>query len=389
MRPGGAGPRPVSRLALPALFFASVAVFADLYVTQPILPLLSQEFGVPAPTAALTVSVVVLMIALVSNAYGPLADARGRKPVMVATCAALAVPTFLCAAAPTFPILVGLRALQGLLMPGVAAVAVAYIGDEYAGAALGPAVGSYIAASVLGGLTGRVASGWIAAHFSWRGPFLVFGAVTLLAALGMGLHLPDSPRGPAGSVGSAFREMGAHLKDRRIAGGLVIGFAIFFGFIAIFTYLPYYLTAPPFGLSTAKVSGVYLVYVAGVATSWLAGRASQRFGRRALMGAGFLVASAAVVGTLARTLPAVVLGLVALCVGMFMVQGTAPAFVNAAATQAKGGAGALYTTFYYLGATFGSVLPGYAWQIWGWPGVVAACLASFSVGLFAVLFLCA
>lgn len=376
-------------MRLLALFFASVAVFADLYITQPILPLLSQGFGVTAPTAALTVSVVVLMIALVSNAYGPLADAFGRKPVMVASCAALAVPTLLCAAAPTFPVLVLLRALQGLLMPGVAAVAVAYLGDEYAGAALGPAVGSYVAASVLGGLTGRVASGWIASHFSWRAPFLVFGALTLLAAAGMALHLPASPRGNARSVGSAFREMAGHLKNRRIVGGLVVGASIFFGFIAIFTYLPYYLTAPPFGLSTAKVSGVYLVYVSGIATSWLAGRAAGRLGRRAIMTVGFLVAGAAALGTLAGSVEAVVLALVGLCIGMFMVQGTAPAFVNATAREAKGGAGALYTTFYYLGATFGSILPGYAWQAWGWPGVVAACLAAFLTGLLAVVFLCA
>jgi YNFM family putative membrane transporter len=382
------GRRSESRLALFALFFASVAVFADLYVTQPILPLLSHEFAVPAPTAALTLSVVVLMIALVSNAYGPLGDAWGRKPVMVASCFVLAVPTLLCAVAPTFPVLVALRALQGLLMPGVAAVAVAYIGDEYAGAALGPAVGSYVAASVLGGLTGRVASGWIASHFSWRGPFLVFGLVTLAGAAGMALHLPATPRGRSRSIGTAFREMAGHMKDRRIVGGLLIGASVFFGFIAIFTYLPYYLTAPPFNLSTAKVSGVYLVYVAGIGTSWLAGRASERFGRRAIMAGGFLVAAAAALGTLTDSIAGIVLSLVALCVGMFMVQGTAPAFVNATAREAKGGAGALYTTFYYLGAAFGSVLPGYAWQAWGWPGVVGACLASFAAGLLSVVFLC-
>jgi YNFM family putative membrane transporter len=386
--PGAPRP-PGSALALPALFFATVAVFADLYVTQPILPLLSHEFGVSAPEAALTVSVVVLMVALVSNTYGPLADAWGRRPVMIASCAALSVPTFLCAAAPTFPALVVLRALQGALMPGVAAIAVAWIGDAYAGAALGPAVGSYIAASVLGGLTGRVASGWIASHFSWRAPFLVFGALTLLGAAGMALHLPASPRPGGATVGGAFREMAGHLRNRRIVGGLVIGFSVFFGFIAVFTYLPYYLTAPPFGLTTAQVSGVYLVYAAGIATSWTAGRASARLGRRTLMAAGFLVAAAAVAVTLTPSLGLVVGGLVALCVGMFLVQGTAPAFVNATATEAKGGAGALYTTFYYLGATFGSVLPGYAWQAWGWPGVVGACLAAFAAGLLAVAFLCA
>ena len=377
------------RLALLALFFATVGIFADLYVTQPILPLLSREFGVSAPEAALTVSVVVLMMALVSNAWGPLADSLGRKPVMVGSCLALVVPTALCAFAPTFPALVALRALQGALMPGVAAVAVAWIGDAYAGEALGPAVGSYVAASVLGGLTGRVASGWIASHFSWRAPFLAFGLVTLLGALGMALHFPAGPRLEPTPMRRAFGDMLQHLRNRRIVGGLIAGFTVFFGFIAVFTYLPYHLSGPPYGFSTGRISSFYLVYAAGIATSWTAGRASRAFGRRALMASGFVVAAAATAGTLAPSIPAVVGALVLLVVGMFMVQGTAPAFVNATAEEAKGGAGALYTTFYYLGATFGSVLPGYAWQAWGWPGVVGSCVAAFAAGLLAVALLCA
>ena len=391
-RASGQRPSPrdgAPRRALVALFFATVAVFSDLYITQPILPLLSREFGVPAPTAALTLSVVVLMIALVSNAWGPLADAFGRKPVMVFSCALLAVPTFLCAAAPTLPALVFLRALQGILVPGVTAVAVAYLGDQFAGPKLGPAVGGWVAASVTGGLTGRVGSGWIASHLSWRAPFLVFGAFTLAGALGMARFLPTSERGSPLSVGIAFREMLGHLRDRRLVGGFLIGGSVFFGFIGIFTYLPYYLTAPPFRLSTGLISAIYLVYGAGILTSIAAGRLSGRFGRRALMATGFFIAAFAAILSLVRALPVVIVSLVVLCVGMFFVQGTAPAFVNATAREAKGGAGALYTTFYYLGATFGSVLPGYAWQAFGWPGVVAACLGAFALGLLADFFLCA
>jgi YNFM family putative membrane transporter len=378
-----------NRRALFALFFATVAVFSDLYVTQPILPLLSREFGVPAPTAALTLSVVVLMIALVSNAWGPLADAFGRKPVMVWSCALLAIPTFLCAFAPTLPLLVVLRGAQGLLLPGVTAVAVAYLGDQFSGPRLGPVVGGWVAASVLGGLTGRVGSGWIASHSSWRTPFAVFGVVTLAAALGMALFLPPSVRKGRVSVGRAYREMLGHLRDRRLVGGFLIGGSVFFGFIGIFTYLPYYLAAAPFGLSTGSISAIYLVYGAGVLTSILVGNLSGRFGRRALMATGFLIAAAAVVLSLVPVLAVVIFSLVVLCVGMFFVQGTAPAFVNATAREAKGGAGALYTTFYYVGATLGSVLPGYAWQAFGWPGVVAACLLAFGLGLLADLVLCA
>ena len=377
------------RKALLALFFATVAVFADLYVTQPILPLLSREFGVPAPAAALTLSVVVLMIALVSSAWGPLADAFGRKPVMVWSCALLALPTFLCAAAPTLPILVLFRGAQGLLLPGVTAVAVAYLGDQFGGSRLGPAVGGWVAASVMGGLTGRVASGWIASHSSWRAPFVVFGVVTLAAALGMALFLPSSARKGRLSVALSYREMLGHLRDRRLVGGFLIGGSVFFGFIGIFTYLPYYLTAPPFGLSTGSISAVYLVYGAGVLTSIVVGNLSGRFGRRALMATGFLIAAGGVVLSLVPLLPVVIFSLVVLCVGMFFVQGTAPAFVNATAREAKGGAGALYASFYYVGATFGSVLPGYAWQAFGWPGVVASCLLAFGLGLLADLVLCA
>ena len=132
---------------LAALNLATVAVYSDLYITQPILPLLSREFGISPAQAGLSISVVVLMIAVVSSAYGSLSDVVGRKPVMVASCALLAVPTLLCATATTFHSLLLFRALQGLLMPGLTAVAVAWLGDHY-GTDLGPRVGGWVAASV-------------------------------------------------------------------------------------------------------------------------------------------------------------------------------------------------------------------------------------------------
>jgi YNFM family putative membrane transporter len=364
-----------------------VTVYADLYVTQPILPLLSKEFGISPATAGLTVSVVVLMIALVSSAYGSLSDRIGRKPVMVTSCVLLAVPTLLCAMAPSFRMLVVFRACQGLLMPGVTAVAVAHLGDHFTGEELGPRVGGWIAASVVGGLTGRVLSGLIAAVWNWRAPFIVFGLCTLAGAAAIGRALPGA-RGRAVTRDAPAGRMADHFVNRRLIGAFVIGGSVFFAFIGVFTYLPYYLTAPPFRLSTALVSSVYLVYVAGVFTSILTGRLSTRFGGRAVMATGFVIAIAGVLGTQAPLLAAIVLSLIVLCVGMFTVQSTAPAFVNANALGAKGAAGALYVTFYYVGASLGSYLPGYAWQLWGWPGVAAACCAALILGLAADVVLC-
>lgn len=376
-----------ARIAL-ALNFAAIAVFADLYITQPILPILSQHFGVSAGTAGLTISVVVLMIAGVSAAYGFLSDILGRKPVMVAACVLLALPTCLCAFAPTFKVLLVFRALQGLLMPGVTAVAVAYLGDHYAGAELGPKVGGWIAASVAGGLTGRVGSGLIASWIHWRAPFLVFGAWTLVAAWALGRMLPEQQATQRIQLSLAYRGMFGHFRNRRLVGSFLIGGSVFFATIGVFTYLPYYLTAPPFRLSTAIVSSIYFVYLAGVATSLITGRLARNASGRLVMAVGLGVAALGVLTTEIKSLWAVLLGLVILCIGMFTVQSTAPAFVNSNARAAKGGAGSLYTSFYYLGASLGSAVPGYALQIWGWTGVVGSCIAVLLVGLLADLVLC-
>jgi YNFM family putative membrane transporter len=374
--------------ATAALHLATVAVYADMYVTQPILPMLSREFGVAPATAGLTISVVVLMIALVSSGYGSLSDRIGRKPVMVASCALLAVPTLLCASATSFHALVFFRALQGLLMPGVTAVAVAHLGDHFEGPEFGPRVGGWIAASVVGGLTGRVVSGLIAAAWSWRASFVFFGLCTLAGAAAIGRALPSGGGAQVARPSSASTGLAPHFGNRRLVGAFVIGGSVFFAFIGVFTYLPYYLTAAPFQLSTYVVSSVYLVYVAGVFTSIVTGRLSSRFGGRAVMATGFGIAVAGVLGTLVPLLASILLSLVVLCVGMFTVQSTAPAFVNSNARGAKGAAGALYVSFYYVGASLGSFLPGYAWQAWGWPGVVASCTAALLLGLTADVLLC-
>ena len=376
------------RSEIVALYAATVACYADMYITQPVLPLLSAEFGVAPARAGLSVSAVVLAIAAASSVYGPLSDAVGRKRVMVWSAFALAVPTVLCAATRSFEALLALRAAQGLLIPGVTAVSVAYAGDRVGRERLPAVVGGIIGASVAGGLVGRVVSGLVASVAGWRAGFVVFGLLTSVAAALLARTLRPGATPARVAWRGAYGGMLAHLLDRRLLGAFLIGETLFFGFIGIFTYLPYHLTAAPYRLSTALVSSVYVVYLAGVVASPLAGRLAARRSPRALMAAGLGIAIAGAGVTLLRPLPAVVAGLVVLCVGMFTAQAIAPGFVNASAATAKGGANALYLAFYYVGGTLGSVLPGLAWQAWRWPGVVAVCVVSLAAGIAADALLC-
>ncbi len=372
-----------------ALQAGTVVAYADMYLTQPILPVLSREFGVGPARAGMTVSAVVLAIAGASAFYGPLADALGRRRVIATALGLLALATAACALAPSLPALVALRALQGLFVPGMTAVSVAYAGDRWGAAELRPVVGGLIAASVVGGLLGRVGAGAITAHADWRTAFLAFALLTALAAVGVGRELSPLRGSVAEPLGAAWRGMAAHLRDRRLVGAYLVGASMFFGWMGLFTYLPYLLSGPPFHLSTGLVSSVYLVYAIGVLVSPLAGRLSGRVAPTRLVAVGLTVEGLGLLATLHASLAVIVGGLLLVVAGTFTAQAVVPAFVNQQARTAKGGASALYLTFYYLGGTLGSVLPGLAWERWGWPGVLATCSGAVLTGLAANALLCA
>jgi len=373
------------RRVVAALALSAVAVFADLYLTQPLLPALSREYGVSAAAAGTTISAVVLAIALTSSAYGPLAEFFGYERTMVAGCALLALATLGCAFAPTFPVLVLLRGVQGLLVPSVSVVAVPYLGELRGSRGVGTLVGIYVGASVAGGLLGRVVSGLIAQWTgSWRGSFVAFAALTLAGALALRslprAALPRRSERAADAFRAAYREMAAHLFEPRLLAAFAVGASLFFGFIGVFTYLPYLLSAAPYALSTGAIAWFYASYVAGIFTAPLAGRLSTRISRRLLMAGGLAVALGGVLLTALPSLVAVSAGTIVLCVGMFAAQATAPAYVNVTARNAKGGANALYQVFYYVGAVLGSTIPGIAFERAGWNGVVWTCGASLALG---------
>jgi YNFM family putative membrane transporter len=320
----------------------------------------------------------VLAIAAASTVYGPLSDAVGRRRVMAGATGLLALATLACAFAPSF----------GALVPGMTAVSVAYAGDRFRERDLPAVVGGIIAASVVGGLVGRVLAGAIAARLGWHAPFVAFAALTAVAALLLARGLADGAARERRGLGEAWAGMVGHLGDPRLAGAYLVGGALFFGWIGIFTYLPYHLAAPPYALSTTAISSVYLVYAAGVLSSSVAGRLSGRVPPRRLIAIGLLVEAAGMTILLARPLPLVVAGLVVMVLGTFTAQAIAPAFVNVTATSAKGGASALYLASYYVGGTLGSALPGLALQAAGWPGVVLSCAAAVGVAFAANALLC-
>jgi MFS transporter, YNFM family, putative membrane transport protein len=382
-----------------ALFFAPAFVFANMYTTQAILPVLSQDFHISAPTAGLSVSLLVLAVAIGSLFYGPLSDVAGRKPVMVVASFLVAVPTLLCAFAPSFTVLLIFRTLQGLFMPGLTSVAIAYVNEEFEGRWRGLAMGIYVSGQTLGGLFARVGSATLTDLFDWRIALLAFVLPTLIAALIMWRFLPDT-RGrqrlqserQALQLNKAFlrhtlHDMWLHLHNRRLVGAFIIGFTLFFGFIGVFTYLPFYLSGPHFRLPTLTLGLVYLLWITGV-FSPVAGTLAGRIGTRKAIACSSSLAIVGLLITLIPILPIVIFGLALLTLGMFSTMPATNLYLGEQSTTAKGTAASMYLSLYYFGGSFGAVVPGIALLWAGWPGVVLICLGMMLMALTADALLC-
>ncbi len=391
-------PREPPRLgALVTLFLAPAFIFANMYTTQAILPVLSRDFHISAPAAGLTVSLLVLAVAIGSLFYGPLSDRIGRKRVMVGASFLVLIPTLLCGFAPNFAVLVVLRAMQGLLMPGLTSVAIPYVNEEFEGKGRGLAMGIYVSGLTLGGLFARVGSAALTGLYDWRIAMEVFALPTLIAALFMWRFLPETnsrknietraTARPGAFLRQVSRDMLLHLHNRRLVGAFVIGFTLFFGFIGTFTYLPYYLTGPSFRLPTVTLGLVYLLWLTGV-FSPAAGTIAGRIGTRSAIAFSMGLVAIGLLITLIPILPIVIFGLGLLALGMFSTVAAVNLYLGEQATTAKGTAASMYLSLYYFGGSFGAVLPGLA-LIWaGWPGVALLCLGMVLIALAADGLLC-
>jgi len=374
---------PTRRLAW-LVFVLACAVFTTVYVPQPVLPVLRGEFGVDEGLASYTVSALILGMALANLPFGALADRHPVRPILLAGGVMVAAFGSASAFAPGLKSLIAVRFLQGLFVPALTTCLAAYLGRVVPPSQVNVVLGSYVSATVVGGLAGRLLSGWVFPPAHWRWAFLASSAFLLAATLAGYFGLPKEDAGSlAGRRGEAagFRDILRH-DLIRIYG---VGGGAYFVFSSVFNYLPFYLHGPPFGWSTRTITLFYLSYLAGVAAGPLAGRLSNRVGNGAAMVLGSTCLGLALALSLVPAGWAIALALTFVCVGFFTVHASAAAALNLKLASGRGKANAMYVLVYYLGGALGITLSGRGYQRWGWPGVAGlaalALLVPLSTGL--------
>jgi YNFM family putative membrane transporter len=360
-----------------ALFCAGFATFAALYCVQPLLPLLAAHFAVSAASSALALSLATLTLAASLLVWGALAERWGRKPVMLLALGLACAFGLGCAWVEQWPLLLLLRALLGLSLSGLPALAMAYVGEEFAADALPAAMGLYVGGTALGGLLGRLLAGVLG---DWGGWQLALAAIALLGILCLGLfawllppsrHFHAQPLALQGLLANYRR----HLASAALRDLLGLAFVLMGSFVALFNYAGFRLTQAPFALGSAEVGLLFLVYLGGIFSAGWAGRLTTRLGARRVIRAGIALM---LLGILACALPwlvAVVLGMALVTLGFFAAHAVASAQVSARAQGARAQASALYLGAYYLGSSVLGYAAGWVWQLAGWHALLGLLLA--------------
>jgi YNFM family putative membrane transporter len=354
-----------------AVALAGLCSFINLYATQPLLPLFAREFQASPAQVSLTIGASTLAVAAGAPFVGLVADVVGRKRIIAGAMALMVVPTLLVALSQSIGELVLWRFVQGLLLPPIFAVTLAYIGEEWPPDEVASAAGAYIAAGGLGGFLGRFLSGIIADHGGWRAAFWVYAGITALSAGYVALALPRERRFVrAEGLGHSARLMLRHFLSPPIVATFVMGFAVLFSFVAAFTYVNFYLAAPPFELSASALGSIFVVYLVAVAVTPMTARWIRRIGRRALVMHAVAAWCTGLLITLIPWLPAILAGLTITSVSGFACQAAATGLLAERATVARSSALGLYVTCYYLGGSVGATAPALVWARAGWAGVV-------------------
>ncbi len=340
-------------------------MFLPLYATQPLLALLRRVFAASEGEVSLTVSSATLAVALASPFVGALADALGRKRVIVPCLVAIAASTLLCGLSSSLAVLILWRFVGGIFTPGVIAVTIAAIGEEVPIGAAVQVTAIYVTGTVLGGLTGRLLSAFVAAVASWRAAFLALAAMAIVGAIGTN-PLPHSTRFVRQTD---WRETlglgGRHLRTPRLLATCFVGFSVLFCHVGLFTYATFRLARP--ALFTLYV-GARLrvpVYAFGLVVTPLAGGLVDRIGHRAGMSIAATVVVAGTCLTLVPTLAAFIVGLALASNGVFVAQASASSHVAIASDGAHLSASGLYVACYYLGGSFGATALVVPWRIGG------------------------
>ncbi|WP_417881231.1 MFS transporter [Vibrio sp.] len=350
------------------LFIGSFISFCNLYLFQPLLPLIAEHYQVTAAHVNWVLAAATLTLALSLLPWAIYSEKIGRRKIMLFSLYASPVVGLCILFSDQLGLLIASRALMGVALAGYISVAVAYMAEEFSPNVFLLAVGSYIGANSLGGITGRIYGGVVGEWLGWQTAVIGMALFSLAIAILVTLWVPAQKNFVAKqtSLSSHLKDAIHHLQTPRLWFAMLIGGLNFALFVNLYTVMGFRLVAEPFSLPVSLVSLIFLCYLTGTLTSKLSGQWSLRFNSTSGIVIGTVVSLIGMLIALIPNLYAMFIALILISSGAFFTHSLAYGWVSSKAQQAKASATALYLVHYYAGGSLGGFYLIYCWQHGGW-----------------------
>lgn len=358
-------------------FFA----FLQVYSVQAILPVLMQDLQASEVQVGLAVGATVMAIALMSPFMGMLSDAFGRRRFIIGSLLMLAIPTFMVGMAGSVDGLTFWRFLQGLAVPGITVVLIAYIGEEY-GDNIAGMMSLYVAGTVLGGFSGRFFAGHLHEWIGWRWGYGVMAGLTLVGAVWVLKSLPKSQHfKKSQNFQDALRLLLSHTKNRHVMSACLLGGCVLFSLVGCFTFINLHLADAPYRLSASHLANIFALYLIGMVITPLSAKIIARFGMTNTIIFAVICSITGLFITLSAPLALIIIGLTIMSSGVFITQSATISYIASHVKEGRSLASGLYYMGYYGGGSVGAWVCAIAYAHGGW---LYAVLTIFGVQLLAL-----
>ena len=353
----------------------------DLFAAQAILPSLAVRFDASPSQIGFAVNASTIGMAIAGIGVVFFGGRVNRRTGVVASLAALSIPTLILAFTTDLSTFTALRIVQGLFMVTAFSLTMSYLAERCTAAQSAVALAAYVTGVVASNLIGRLISGSVTDGFGVPANFALFAALNLAGAVTAFIALKSARPMSSGSEAarSPIAVISDHLGNACLRTSFAIGFLILFAFIGVFTYVNFVLAAPPLALTPMALGLVYFVFLPSMITTPLAGKIAARYGARLSFFGSLGLALLGLPMLLSPSIPVVLAGLAIVGVGTFFAQATATGFVGRAAKHDRAAASGLYLSSYYLGGLVGAALLGRVFEAFGWAATVAAIGASIAL----------
>jgi YNFM family putative membrane transporter len=357
---------PAAAPRLKIIYFTTILTICSLYAAQPIQPVFQEEFQLSNLQALLFTTLMMLPLGFAPLFYGFLLETFSAKLLVRAAVLALGILELVFACSTSYFSLLLIRAIQGLMIPAILTSLMSYISFTSDRKNVQHSIAVYIAATIVGGFLGRMLSGLSTELFGWRYFFAILGvlfifAFYLLRGLEKDANMEYAKPKP-GEVADLLRK-GPYLW-------LYIGiFSIFFVFSAMMNFLPFALKQINPSAGEAGIGFLYFGYAMGIFVSLNSRGIIRIFGNetdavRAGIGIFFIGTTIFFIEDYRVMFAAMFV----FCTGLFMAHSLLSGLVNKMSSSKKAIANGVYISFYYMGGTFGSFIPGYFFENYGWSG---------------------